>query len=182
MKKIIVGLGNPGISYQQTRHNAGALFLIFLQQLYHFPQFSMWRKNLSLLTRGVINGQEIILFFPQTFMNLSGEPVREFLSYYRLHSRDLLLVYDDLDLSLGKFQLSQKTPKNHHGVASVKQALKANETIDFTCLRLGVENRRVDKVISGADYLLQNFSPEESEIMANEVFPAALEKVLALWL
>lgn len=182
MKKIIVGLGNPGISYQKTRHNAGALFLDFLRVNYHFAQFKLWRKNMALYTEGTLSGQEVVLFFPQTFMNLSGEPVRQFLSYYRLSLSDLLLVYDDLDLPLGKFQLSKKTPRGHNGVDSVKQALSVKDKVNFTCLRLGVENRSNNKVVSGADYLLQNFTPAESEVMVNDVFPTALEKVLNLWL
>lgn len=182
MKKIIVGLGNPGISYQQTRHNAGALFLDFLRINYHFAQFKYWRKKIALYSEGAINGQELVLFFPQTFMNLSGGPVKQFLSYYRMSLSDLLLVYDDLDLPLGKFQLAKKTPHGHNGVESVKSALAVKDKIDFSCLRLGVENRTNNQVIAGSDYLLQNFTLAESEILLNEVFPAALEKVLTLWL
>ncbi len=162
MRKIIVGLGNPGLQYDRTRHNAGFLFLDELADQLDL-KFQLLKKTRA----GIAKNNHWLLIKPQTFMNLSGEAVRATLAYYSIDlgpqpqnpTNKLLLVHDDLDLKLGKFKFAfAKSPQNHYGVASVEAQLK---TTQFWRLRLGIDQRLVSGQPSGAEYVLAQFNQEE---------------------
>ena len=175
----MVGLGNPGASYERTRHNAGFLFLDQLQQDYRFPNFKLEKKFRSLVSRGSLAPTDLLLAQPQTFMNLSGEAVSVICKFYRLQpEKDLIVVYDDLDLAFGEFKITRVSPHGHNGINHIVQLLKQK---DFLQLRLGTDHRQGDRTISGMDYVLQPFTGAELVQLRQEIFPVALEK-LRVWL
>jgi len=170
--KVIIGLGNPGKEYENTRHNAGFLFIDALAKKLGLD-FKLNKK----LKAEIAKDASWLLIKPQTFMNLSGQAVKATLNYYlppENHPRSkprpqlpsdnyLLLVHDDLDLPLGESKLVfAKGPKKHNGVLSVEKHLGTNQ---FWRLRLGVNNRPLTWQGSGADYVLSRFSKEELNLI-----------------
>ncbi len=136
--KLIVGLGNPGSEYFNTRHNFGFLTLNYFQD--SLPGFSAWQNNekfKALISEGQIDGQKIIFAKPRTFMNNSGQAVKLLADFYKLAPGDIIVLHDDLDLALGKIRLSQNVSAGgHQGVASI---IKELGTQDFLRLRLGIK-------------------------------------------
>jgi len=160
--KLIVGLGNPGKKYEKTRHNIGAFvvnkFLILNSP--PFPKFKINKKFKSLITKGELNDEEVLLALPQTFMNNSGEAVKAIASYYKLEPHDIWVIHDDLDLPLGKIRISRGSRAGgHKGVQSVIEELK---TKDFIRFRLGIALPQRIK-IPAEKFVLQKFSQEEEE-------------------
>jgi PTH1 family peptidyl-tRNA hydrolase len=171
--KLIVGLGNPGIQYRLNRHNVGFLVLDRFAETHHFS-FSRRRFN-ALLADGMIHDQRVLLAKPQTYMNLSGTAVSKLVSFHRIPSRDIIIVYDDLDLPLGKMRLRERgSAGGHHGMESIIAALGHS---DFPRLRLGVgrPSSRED-----VDHVLGNLSATERRVM-EETFTSAVE-ALKVWL
>jgi PTH1 family peptidyl-tRNA hydrolase len=152
--KLIVGLGNPGPQYAETRHNVGFQFLDYLAQKYGLA-FSTFRFNAH-LAFGSIRGQEVVLAKPLTFMNLSGQAVKPLVKSLGILPSNLLVVYDDLDLPLGAVRLKPKGGSGgHRGMQSIIDALGHS---DFPRLRFGIGRpARGDPV----DYVLGEFSEEE---------------------
>lgn len=164
--KIIVGLGNPGIQYEKTRHNAGFLFLDFLHQQLNFPNFVDTKKFQAQTTKV----GDLILVKPQTFMNLSGESVLKLVNFYKIDPvQDLIVAFDDLDLSLGQFKIQKAVgPKTHNGLASIYSLLN---TQNFLHLRLGTDNRGEQRhLIPPIDYVLQSF-PSSELLILQKTFP-----------
>ena len=172
--KVIIGLGNPGKEYKNTRHNAGFLFIDALAKKLGLD-FKLNKK----LKAKIAKDANWLLIKPQTFMNLSGQAVRAVLDYYlspddylnlkplsQLPTNNyLLLAHDDLDLPMGEYKLIfAKSPKEHNGVLSVEKYLGTDE---FWRLRVGIDGRLPSwrKQTSGADYVLSSFSKDELEIL-----------------
>ena len=104
---IIVGLGNPGLKYEGTRHNIGFDVIDKIAEEYHIAVDT--RKHRALIGRGVIDGFRVILAKPQTFMNLSGESIRELVDYYKVDEEtDLIVIYDDISLDVGQLRIRKK--------------------------------------------------------------------------
>jgi PTH1 family peptidyl-tRNA hydrolase len=179
---LFVVLGNPTDKYKFTRHNAGFLFADWL------CGESGWEenKNLEVLYKReslVSHTDRIVIEFikPMTFMNESGRAVSKYINFYKIDPKsNMILVFDDLDLDLGhwKFQ-REKGPKVHNGVLSVEEKLG---TKNFARIRIGVQNsetRRVEngEKIAGADYVLQEFTKEELEILYKQTFPRIRESL-----
>lgn len=173
MKKIIIGLGNPGKEYERTRHNAGFMFLDFLRDSLSLPAFSHNKK----LSAEVSASPEMILAKPQTFMNLSGEAVKKILLYYADKSeasslgpttlKHLFVVHDDLDLEVGQYKIQQGVgPKQHNGLLSIYQAL--NEE-NFWHIRIGIDDRGGSRLWPPEKYVLQKL-PEEQLVSLQKVF------------
>lgn len=159
--KLIVGLGNPGKRYKDTRHNVG--FLVADE----FAGLDGWKKNKKgvLVFKWLQSGADKVeVVKPQTFMNESGRA----LSYIRSQHSDLemesiFVIHDDLDIKLGEYKIQKgKGPKDHNGLNSIYRSLG---TKDFWHVRVGVENRSVKSKISGEDYVLRPFDFEEEEIV-----------------
>ncbi|HUK86140.1 MAG TPA: aminoacyl-tRNA hydrolase [Terriglobales bacterium] len=150
--KLLVGLGNPGIEYQFTPHNLGFLALDRLAER-HQVRISN-RRCRALTGKAVIASEEVLLAKPETYMNLSGLAVRELLQEYEAEpGRDLVVVYDELDLPLGTIRIRQRgSSAGHKGVESILGALGTGE---FTRLRLGSAPARAVK--DGARYGLAPF-------------------------
>lgn len=132
--KLIIGLGNPGRQYAETRHNVG--FRI-VQQLAQEEGIAIGQKGFSSLwAKGMMRGVEALLLLPQTMMNRSGPAVREAKEFYKVLDRDLLIVHDDLDLPLGRVKLDWNAgPAGHRGVSSVVDVLGSKE---FFRVRVGI--------------------------------------------
>lgn len=157
--KLVVGLGNPGERYQHTRHNIGFRVVAALAARL---QANVTKSEAKSLTgRATWAGQSLLLAMPQTFMNNSGEAVRELVDYYRIALPDLLIVYDDLDLPPGRLRLRAKgSAGGHNGMRSIIHYLG---TDCFARLRIGIG--AVPANTAGADYVLSRFAPEEAAIM-----------------
>lgn len=131
--KLIVGLGNPGTQYEQTRHNVGFRVVDALASQHNWR----WeRRGRAMLSTGTIGTEKVILVKPLTYMNNSGEAVGELLRWYKLQPEDLLIIYDDLDLAVGRVQLKAGgSPAGHNGISSIIHHLHTNA---FPRLRVGI--------------------------------------------
>lgn len=171
--KVIVGLGNPGPEYAETRHNIGFLLVDLLAEIYKL-QFRA--KFQGLWAEGNVEGERIFLLKPQTFMNLSGRSVRELTNFYKILGSDLLIVHDDMDLALGKIRLrEQGSAGGHNGIKSILAELGTEK---FCRLKLGVS--RPPKEYDPARYVLSPFAADEI-VQLDEVLGRA-EKATNLWI
>lgn len=159
--KLIVGLGNPGKKYQKTRHNIGFRVLENLKS-------KIKNQTLSLQSK-------IILFKPQSFMNLSGDQVLKKLNFYHLGAKDLIVIYDDIDLLLGMIRVRHKGRSGgHKGVQSIIDRLKTN---NFIRVRIGIG--RPPEEMGAEEYVLENFNPAEEKVIQKTI-DRAVEKVIEL--
>ncbi|MBI3967956.1 MAG: aminoacyl-tRNA hydrolase [Chloroflexi bacterium] len=153
--KIVVGLGNVGARYANTRHNAGFLCVDALARA-HGLRFVERRFDAE-LARGTITGEPVVLAKPQTFMNLSGRAVRPLLNWYKLDPKDLLIVADDLDLEFGRLRLRPRgSAGGQRGIESIIAALGTQEV---SRLRIGIG--RPPPKWDPADYVLLPLTPSE---------------------
>lgn len=170
--KLICGLGNPEKKYLATRHNLGFMFIDAFADKQDFPAFKVQGKNLiSEKGEGI---KKVILIKPQTFMNLSGEAVREVLDYYKMDLKDLSLVYDDVDLPLGTLRFREKgSAGTHNGMKSVVENLGTGK---FSRLRMGIESRGVTaaQTLSLYDFVLSHFLEEEQPIVKKMIEEAVM--------
>jgi PTH1 family peptidyl-tRNA hydrolase len=157
--KLIVGLGNPEEKYVKNRHNIGFMAVDYcVEQLR--GKWEVDKKSKSLIYK---HDSLQIFSKPQEFMNNSGETVARLLSFYKISPKDLYVIYDDLDLSLGNLKIEVgKGPRIHNGVNSVEESLRLK---DFWHIRLGIDNRDSANRIPGIDYVLQDFSDEEMKVV-----------------
>lgn len=163
--KILCGLGNPGTEYEKMRHNAGAFVINFFVQKYDFPPFKEWGK--SLMSQKRLGREKIILMKPQTYMNLSGEAVREVMDFYKIQPKDILIIYDDVDLPLGKIRFRLKgSAGSHNGMKSLIQHLS---TMNFPRLRIGIESRDHKAPSDLHDFVLSPFLREELPFLRKAV-------------
>ena len=157
--KIIVGLGNPTKEYAGTRHNVGFSVIYNISDAYNIPVET--KKHKALIGKGIIEGEKVILAMPQTYMNLSGESVRELMDYYKCDLSDLIVIYDDISLDVGKLRIRAKgSAGGHNGIKNIIAHLGTQE---FPRVRIGVGEKpaRMDL----ADYVLGHFPKEEAETM-----------------
>lgn len=170
--KLILGLGNPGQPYAKNRHNLGFMALDALASDLGVV-FSDSKRTLSLKAGGQINGQKVMLAKPQTFMNESGRTAAKFSSYYKIIPEDIWVIYDDLDLPLGKIRIRNKgSAGGHQGISSISKHLKTER---FNRLKIGLGSNR-EKNLPAEVYVLQNFSALEKEKI-NAAIQAGLEKL-----
>lgn len=159
--KLIVGLGNKGEIYQNTRHNAGFLVIDKIaEMLGEKRSFTLSKK----FEAEILKSKEVILMKPQTYMNNSGRAVRKVLDYYKFEIDDLIVIHDDLDLKLGQYKIMKGVgPKIHNGLNSVERDLGAK---DFLRVRVGVDSRiSGNSYGSGADYVLAKMDAAEKEVI-----------------
>ncbi len=169
---LIVGLGNPGPAYRFTRHNAGFLAVDNIAEKFNIDISKKFKK--SLIGRGSIAGEEVILMKPLTYMNLSGEAVLPAVTKFKINPRNLIVLYDDVDLTIGKIRLRERgSSGGHKGVQSIITRVNNN----FIRVRIGVGK---DEHIPTERYVLSNFTDSEFEIL-NEVMkniPDIIEVIL----
>jgi len=152
---IIAGLGNPGSAYKWTRHNAG--FEVIGKLAYDFGIAMNTRKFRAVVGSGTIKGAKVRLAMPMTFMNLSGESVRDMLAYYGVPVEKLIVVYDDSALPVGSVRVrEQGSAGGHNGMKSLIYQL---DTDVFPRVRVGIGEKPPGWELS--DYVLSRFTPEE---------------------
>lgn len=163
---IIAGLGNPGKKYENTRHNIGFITLDFLAERHDIKINKI--KHKALVGEGRIAGQKVLLVKPQTYMNLSGESLREVMDYYKVDIEDMIVIYDDIDLDAGAVRIRKKGgPGTHNGMKSIVQHLGT----DFPRIRMGIGKDRKGDL---ADFVLGGFTKEDREVLEPAVERAAL--------
>ena len=147
--KILIGLGNPGEKYKYNRHNVGQMFVDWLNQS---------DKEIK---------KELRLFKSDSFMNQSGGFVVQKLAYFKIKVDELGVAHDELDIRLGEYKIQLGVgPKVHYGINSIEAALGSE---GFWRIRIGVDNRDLEKRTPGESYVLEDFNSEEKTVL-NEVF------------
>lgn len=159
----IIGLGNPGKEYANTRHNVGFMVVDYLHD---YLSFNKWEKiGLNFVSEGFIESFKIYLVKPQTYMNLSGKGVKNFLDNYNLEPQEILIVQDDLDLNLGSIRIRfNGKDGGHNGIKSIIQEL---QTSNFYRLRIGI-GKPIDKSET-INYVLGEFTEEEWKILSKVI-------------
>lgn len=154
--KLIVGLGNPGKEYINTRHNVGFMVLD-----YFLGNNLKWKEKFNgLYYESLIGGEKVIFLKPLTFMNLSGEAVVKYKNYFNLDIEDILVIHDDMDIDLGKYKLKRNSSSGgHNGIKSIINSLNSNA---FLRLKIGItHNKNIDTV----DYVLGKFNEKEMDLL-----------------
>ena len=157
--KIIVGLGNPTKEYAGTRHNVGFSVIYNISDAYGIAVDT--KKHKALIGKGMIEGEKVVLAMPQTYMNLSGESVRELMDFYKCDLQDLIVIYDDISLDVGKIRIRAKgSAGGHNGIKNIIAHLNTQE---FARIKVGVGEKPPKMDL--ADYVLGRFSKEEQPII-----------------
>lgn len=151
--KLIIGLGNPGKEYKNTRHNVGFLVLD------NYLNTNDWKEKFNALYHeDKINGEKVIFIKPLTYMNLSGDAVVKFVNYYDVKFCDIFVIHDDLDLPFSTYKIKKNSSAGgHNGIKSIINRLG---TQDFARLKVGVSH---DRSVDTKDYVLGHFSKKEKE-------------------
>lgn len=164
--KLIVGLGNPGSQYSATRHNVG---FMAVEELAKRWGITAWRNRSEAMVAESRRPEQILLVKPLSFMNLSGVPVRDLASFYKVPVQDIIVVCDDLDLAVGRLRLRPNGGTGgHRGLESLLVHLGDNS---FARVRIGIG--RPPKGWETADYVLGRFTPQEVPVMAETIVKAA---------
>lgn len=170
---LIVGLGNPGREYENTRHNIGFATIDIIAEKYNIDVNRT--KFKGEYGEGFINGNKVILLKPYTFMNLSGESVREAIDFYKLTEEEVLIIYDDISLEVGRLRIREKgSAGGHNGIKSIINHIGTDV---FTRIKIGVGAPKGDLV----NHVLGKFSKEEVNILKQtlDVVAKATEDIIA---
>ena len=152
---IIVGLGNPGDKYEKTRHNVGFNVIDLLAKEYSIDVSKL--KHKALIGEGRVGTEKVILVKPMTYMNLSGESVVDICNYYNVDLENVIVIYDDIDLDVGKLRIRKKgSAGTHNGMRSIVKCLGSG---DFPRVRVGVSKPMKGQDL--ADFVLSRFRKEE---------------------
>ena len=171
---LIVGLGNPGKQYENTRHNVGFDAVDLLVDEYRVP--SSGKQHKAMYGKGVIAGQKVILAKPLTYMNLSGESVRALVDYYKIDpEEELIVIYDDISLEPGKIRIRKKGSAGGHN--GIKNIIAQLGTQNFQRVKVGVGEK--PKGWDLADYVLSRFGAGEQKLM-DEAFGEAAEAAVMM--
>ena len=164
---IIVGLGNPKKEYDNTRHNIGFDVIDALAEANGIGMTE--KKHKAIIGKGIVGGQKVLLVKPQTYMNLSGESVRELVDYYKIdETSELIVISDDISLGVGQLRIRKKgSAGGHNGLKNI--ILHLGHDV-FQRVKMGVGEK--PKNFDLADYVLGHFSKEERIIMDNSVLDA----------
>lgn len=156
---IIVGLGNPGRKYTATRHNVGFDAITRLSDDYNISLNI--KKHKAICGKGYIEGVKVLLAQPQTYMNLSGESVRDMVDFYKVQAQNIIVIYDDVDLDVGQLRIRREgSAGGHNGIKSIISHLKSK---DFPRVRIGIGKKPAEWDL--ADYVLSKFSDRENNII-----------------
>lgn len=177
---VIVGLGNPGPEYENTRHNAGRMALTHFAKKNGLPEWKADKKNELTATRGTLGKSIFVLLLPDTYMNNSGKAVMKYVKSAKMAEK-MLVVYDDLDLPLGKIKLSyDRGSGGHRGLDSIMRAVKTRK---FARIRIGVSPETAGGALRKPhgekevnDFILGKFKPNEMEEL-KKVFKRTTEAI-----
>lgn len=163
---IIAGLGNPGKQYENTKHNVGFLTIDVLAEKLGIRVSKI--KHKALTGEGFISGEKVILVKPQTYMNLSGESIREILSFYKADPERLVVIYDDIDLPMGSLRIRKKgSAGTHNGMKSIIYQIVSE---DFPRVRIGIGGEHKGDL---ADYVISGFRKEDRKTVEDSILRAA---------
>lgn len=152
--KLIVGLGNPGKEYENTRHNIGYMVLN------NYLENVKWKNDkFASIYKTKINNEDVLFIKPTTFMNLSGEAVSYYVNYYKITLKDILIIQDDMDLELGMLRL--KTDSSSGGHNGIKNIIDHLNTKNFLRLKFGISKPKYDVI----DFVLSKFNQDELKII-----------------
>lgn len=152
--KLIIGLGNPGKEYEKTRHNTG--FMVIDKLADKLGVSIEQNKFKGLYTKLKYKGEDVILLKPQTCMNLSGESVRQVMDFFKIKQEDILVIYDDMDMPVGKLRLRQTGSAGGHN--GMKNIILHTGSQNFNRVRVGIGRHPYMKVV---DYVLSKFTQDE---------------------
>ena len=172
--RIIVGLGNPESGYKGTRHNIG--FEAVNKLGYDHNIEIKKRKHRAEIGKGTIKGEEVMLVKPQTYMNLSGESVREILKFYKIGIESVIVIYDDITLPLGKIKIRERGSAGGHN--GIRNMIYETGTDEFDRIKIGIGEKPKEYVLS--DYVLSRFVESEGKDMIEGVTRAteAIEAII----
>lgn len=158
---LIVGLGNPGKEYAGTRHNIGFEAVDYIADKYNIELNRI--KFKGIFGEGMINGKKAILLKPTTYMNLSGESIREVVNFYKISNEDIIVIYDDISLEVGRLRIREKgSHGGHNGIKSIIANLSSDV---FPRIKIGVGGPKGDLV----SHVLGKFSNSEIEILRETI-------------
>lgn len=165
---LIIGLGNPEPEYSKTRHNMGFDTVNKIANKY---KIDMNRTKFNAIYgSGIVEGEKVVLVKPQTFMNLSGQAVREFVNFYKVEKDNLIIIYDDMDIEKGTMKIRKKGgPGNHNGMKSIVQEIAST---DFPRVRIGIGTPEHQN--DAVNYVIGHVTEEEYELLQKGVEKAEL--------
>jgi PTH1 family peptidyl-tRNA hydrolase len=170
---LVVGLGNPGDEYRNTRHNVGFDIIDLLSEKYNIKISRI--KFKGVYGEGNIEGEKVILLKPQTYMNLSGESIRELISFYKIPHDKIIVIYDDISLEVGRLRIRSKgSAGGHNGIKSIIAQLATDE---FPRIKVGVGQPNSDMV----KHVLGRFSKEDRDKVEKtfEAVSKAVETIIS---
>lgn len=160
---IVVGIGNPGKQYENTRHNIGFISVDYLAAKYNIKINKI--KHKSIYGEGIIAGEKVMLVKPQTFVNLSGECVREILEYYKEDSNKLIVIYDDVSMDVGRIRIRTKgSAGGHNGLKSIIYQLNTDV---FPRIKIGIGEKPQGYDL--ADWVLGKFTKEDVAVLSKTI-------------
>ncbi|MDR1247635.1 MAG: aminoacyl-tRNA hydrolase [Clostridiales Family XIII bacterium] len=169
MDYIIIGLGNPGARYESTKHNMGFIAVDILAERHGIKVNRI--RHRALTGEGIIFGQKVLLIKPQTYMNLSGESVRNAVDYYKAPHDRIIVIYDDIDIPIGYIRVRQTGgPGSHNGMRSVVLNLCGE---DFPRIRIGINDGQTARGEALTDYVLGGFRKQDKDAAETALLKAA---------
>ncbi len=170
---IIAGLGNPGAKFEGTRHNMGFETVDRISEIYRIPV--VYRKHKAMCGSGMIGSEKILLVKPVTYMNASGESIREVMDFYKEDPGHLIVIYDDISLEPGQLRIREKgSAGGHNGMKSIIGCLG---TSDFPRIRIGIGEKPAGRDL--ADYVLGRYTDSEGKAI-HEAQEAAVEAAVMM--
>ena len=160
---IIVGLGNPGLRYEKTRHNTGFMAIDYILKKINLNTSKS--KYNGLYEIGNIDKSRVLLLKPQTFMNLSGNCVNKFLNFYKINTEKLIVIYDDISLPIGKLKIRKKGSSGGHN--GIKNIIELAGSDKFIRIKIGVGEK--PKQYNLSDYILSGFSNAENLLLNDSI-------------
>lgn len=165
---VFAGLGNPGKQYERTRHNIGFECIDYISTLYNIPVSKI--KFKALIGEGYIQGEKVLLVKPQTYMNNSGECLREIVDYYNLDPDKLVVIYDDVDLDLGTIRIRPRgSAGTHNGMRSILYHIRTDQ---FPRIRVGIGKPEPPQDL--VSFVLGKLNKDEQNIMNETIKKVAL--------
>ncbi len=174
--KLIVGLGNPGLQYEKTRHNIWFVMIDTFVDINKLGSFSYDSKYKSELLTATIDDEKVIFCKPQTYMNRSGDAVAPLAQFYKITPKDIIVIHDEIDFVTGRIALKVGwSAAGHNGLKSLIERLGSP---DFARIRVGVDRPTHNAMV--ADYVLSTFKPEEKKLLEEKY--SEVEKIIETFL
>lgn len=171
--KCIIGLGNIGNEYSNTRHNMGFMCVDILVREWNVEFVKKLKK--CIYAERIINGEKVIIAKPTTFMNLSGEAIVELMNWFKLDLNDICVIYDDVDLPFGSVRYRERgSSGTHNGMRNILQLI-GNQ--DLKRIRVGIEQRTEDSKIELYDFVLSKYSKQDIRKFEQDIYPIVKENI-----